>query len=386
MDGNQSLSYFGEPEACNPAVSECIDAAGVASTSMRPRVAPADPERPKGDGSVGSGGGGGGAEGDSLWNPVIVQFVWDHGSTMVDLPFPIVFIANKSGGVMAGMMRGQSVLPGPAELVKTDISVIANGRLDGGVFTTDIGVYFGYAASQAALRALATHRPNSTNTGFKPSTSWNDVKDDVKKWSTTFGYGTYDGTNNDDDPVDMLEDFWDGYTLNSKTYTWGDPQKGSTKSSENDYQYVFDFLEPQLKNYGATEKYAAETRGITPLKQGSVLTQTCTTLQNGQGAVAFQFDTNGNFKITEIAFGTYLNIKAGGAGGACGSDTLLKVKRVSLNLNSDGEIIILANGIQSDMIAKETTIDVQLVIGTSSGNQPPFTPKGTSPYVHLSCA
>lgn len=369
MDGNPSLSYFGETEACS---SNCIDESAGAS-GMRTRAAPADPtspERPKGDGSVGSAGGGGPSsdEGDSLWNPVIVQFVWDHGSTMIDLPFPIVFIANKSGGVMAGMMRGQSVLPGPAELVKTDISVIANGRLDSGVFTTDIGVYFGYAASQAAFRALATHRPNSNNTGFKASASWNDVKDDVKKWAKTFGYGENTGTD-DDDAVDMAKDFWEGYELNSKTYTWGDPQKGSTKSSENDYQYVFDFLEPKLKTYGATEKYVDETRGITPLKQGSVLTQTCTTLQNGQGAVAFQFDTNGNFKITEIAFGTYLNIKAGGAGGACGSDTLLKVKRVSLNLNSDGEIIILANGIQSDMISKDTTIDVQLVIGTSSGNQ-----------------
>lgn len=368
MDGNPSISYFGETEACT---SNCIDDASAGASGLRTRLSPADPERPKGDGSVGSAGGGGPSsdEGDSLWNPVVVQWVWDHGSTMVDLPFPIVFIANKYGGVMAGMMKNQSVLPGPAELLKTDVSVIANGRLDGGVFTTDIGIYFGYSASQAAFRALATHRPKSDNSGFKDSATWSDVQDDVKKWAKTFGYSDYDGTDNDDDPVDMAKDFWTGYEYNGKTYTWGDPQKGSVKTSENDYQHVFDYLEPKLKSFGEAEKYNDATRGVTPLKQGSVLAKTCTTLKNGHGAVAFQFDTSGNFKITEVAFGTFLDIKSSAAGGACGTETLLKAKRVSLNLNSDGEIIILADDIQSDMISKETTIDLQLVIGTSSGNQ-----------------
>jgi hypothetical protein len=371
MDGNPSISYFGETEACS---SNCIDESTAGASGMRTRAAPADPaspESPKGDGSVGSAGGGGPSsdEGDSLWNPVVVQWVWDHGSTMVDLPFPIVFIANKYGGVMAGMMKAQSVLPGSAELLKTDISVIANGRLDSGVFTTDIGIYFGYAASQAAFRALATHRPNNDNTGFKASATWNDVKDDVKKWSKTFGYSDYDGTDNDDDPVDMAKDLWEGYELNSKTYTWGDPQKGSIKTSENDYQHAFDYLEPKLKSYGEAEKYADATRGVTPLRQGTVLTKTCTTLKNGHGAVAFQFDTSGNFKLTEIGFGSFLDIKSSNAGSGCGTDTLLKAKRVSLNLNSDGEIIILADDIQSSMISKDTTIDVQLIIGTSSGNQ-----------------
>jgi hypothetical protein len=40
------------------------------------------------------------------------------------------------------------------------------------------------------------------------------------------------------------------------------------------------------------------------------------------------------------------------------------------NLNNDGEIVILASNIQSDIISKQTSIDVQLVIGTRFRESP----------------
>ena len=370
LDGNTGMSYFGETEKCVPSATiTCINGAGTPASVGSVRIGSAEPEKPVGDGSVGTAGDGTN-EGDTLWNPVIAQWVWDQGSTRIDLPLPLVFIANKSGGVLAGMMVKQSVLPAPAELFKTDIAVVVNGRLKSGVFTTDIGLYLGYSASQAALRALATHRPNSANTGFKSYATWNDVKDDVKTWSKTFGYGTYDDTNDDNDPVDMLQDLWTGYSQNSLTYTWGNPRNGTVLTGENDYQNVFDFLEPKLKAAIATETYVDSTsKGITPLKQGTVLEKTCTTLKNGHGAASFQITSAGDFKMTELAFGSYMDIKRAGAANNCGTDTLLHVDRVSLNLNSDGEIIILANNIRSDLLSNNVYFDVQLVIGTASGSR-----------------
>jgi len=370
LDGNMGMSYFGETEKCVPSSTiTCINGAGTPVSAGSVRGGSAEPEKPVGDGSVGTAGDGTN-EGDTLWNPVIAQWVWDQGSTRIDLPLPLVFIANKSGGVLAGMMVKQSVLPAPAELFKTDIAVVVNGRLKSGVFTTDIGLYLGYSASQAALRALATHRPNSSNTGFKPYATWNDVKDDVKTWSKTFGYGTYDGVNDDNDPVDMLQDMWTGYTQNSITYTWGNVPGSPVLTGENDYQHVFDFLEPKLKAAVATETYVDSTsKGITPLKQGTVLEKTCTTLKNGHGAASFQITSAGDFKMTELAFGSYMDIKRAGTGNTCGTDTLLHVDRVSLNLNSDGEIIILANNIRSDLLSNNVYFDVQLVIGTASGSR-----------------
>ncbi len=369
LDGNIGMSYFGETEKCVPSSTiTCINGAGTPASVGSVRSGSAEPELPAGDGSVGTAGDGSN-EGDTLWNPVIAQWVWDQGSTRIDLPLPLVFIANKSGGVLAGMMVKQSVLPAPAELFKTDIAVVVNGRLKSGVFTTDIGLYLGYSASQAALRALATHRPNSANTGFKSYAAWNDVKDDVKTWSKTFGYGTYDGTNDDNDPVDMLQDLWTGYSQNSITYTWGNVPGSPVLTGGNDYQNVFNFLEPKLKAAVATETYVDSTsKGITPLKQGSVLAKTCTSLKNGHGAAAFQITSAGDFKMTELAFGSYMDIKRAGTG-TCGSDTLLHVDRISLNLNSDGEIIILANNIRSDLLSNNVYFDVQLVIGTASGSR-----------------
>ena len=370
LDGNTGMSYFGETEKCVPSATiTCINGAGTPASVGSARPSSIEPELPAGDGSVGTAGDGS-DEGDTLWNPVIAQWVWDQGSTRIDLPLPLVFIANKSGGVLAGMMVKQSILPAPAELFKTDISVVVNGRLKSGVFTTDIGLYLGYSASQAALRALATHRPNSSNTGFKSYAAWNDVKDDVKTWSKTFGYGTYDGSNDNNDPVDLLQDLWTGYTQNSITYTWGNVPGSPALTGENDYQNVFDFLEPKLKAAVGTEEYTDTTsKGITPLKQGTVLEKTCTTLKNGHGAASFQITSAGDFKMTELAFGSYMDIKRAGTGSSCGSDTLLHVDRVSLNLNSDGEIIILANNIRSDLLSNNVYFDVQLVIGTAAGSR-----------------
>ncbi|MFM2309457.1 MAG: hypothetical protein RLY87_1578 [Chloroflexota bacterium] len=365
LDGNTALSTFGETQKCAASSGvTCVNGAGTpAFAAPTPRIVVPEAELPSGAGTVGSAGDSS-AAGDTLWNPVIAQWVWDNGSTPIDIPFPLIFIANRQGGVLAGMMVKQSVLPGPSELFKTDISLIVNGRLSGGVFTTDVGVYLGYSASQAAFRALATHRPNSDNTGYKSFAAWDDVKTDIKTWSKTFGYGTYDGTNNDSDPVDLAQDMWTG----DHGVTWDTAGTQGSTAARNDYLDTFDYLEPKLVAAKGTESYVDTTQGITPLKQGTILSKTCTTLANGHGAASFQFNTLGELKMTELAFGSYMDIKRMGAT-ACGTDAMLHVDRISLNLNGDGEIIILANHIQSDVLSTDVYFDVQLIVGTASGNR-----------------
>lgn len=372
LDGNNSLTYFGEPVKCGPSSGvTCVNPSG---TTMLPseflQTRSGASNTPQGDGSVGSAGDGS-EEGDTLWNPVLVQFMWDLGSASLDIPFPLVFIANKSGGVFAGMFKQQSLLPGAAEVFKTDMSVVVNGRLQSSVFTTDIGIFFGYAASQASLRALATHRPNDDNTGFRAHEPFSEVKDDIKRWSKTFGYGTYDESDDDDDPVDMLEDMWTGHTVNSITYTWGNVQDGATaKSSLYDYQNVFKFLEPKLKANLATESYNDPVQGITPLKQGTVLANACTTMKNGQGAAQFQL-VGTDFNLKEIAFGTYIDVKNAASGNSCddGGDSLLTIDRVSVYITGDGEITILGDHVKTQILERNVEFDVQLVIGTAANNQ-----------------
>lgn len=356
IDGNSAMSYFGEPSKCT---SGC---GGISSVRVTPRASSGD--TPSGDGSIGSAGDGS-EEGDTLWNPVMAQWIWDQGTTALNFDLPLVFIANKSGGVFTGLLRKQKILPDPAELFKTDISLVVNGRLLSGTFITDIGIFFGYSASQASLRALATHRPTSDNTGFKSFTNFSDVKDDVTKWADTLGYGTYDDNNDKDDPVDMLQDMWTGYSADGATHKWGDPFNSQTFTSGNDYKSVFYFLEPKLKGAGTSELYTG-TNGIMPLQQGKVLQDACTYLKNGHGAAQFQL-VGTDIKLEQIAFGTYLDIKNAGAG-SCNADSLLSIQRVSLNITGDGEITILADHIKTIILEKEVDFDVQLIIGTGAGN------------------
>ncbi len=367
LDGNNALKYFGEPEKCT---SSCVSPSG---TTMAPlellQTRTNNGDTPSGDGSIGSAGDGT-EEGDTLWNPVLVQLMWDLGSPALDIPFPLVFIANKSGGVFAGMFKSQSILPGAAEVFKSDVSVVVNGRLQSAIFTTDIGIFFGYAASQAALRALSTHRPNDDNTGFKAHEPFSEVKDDVKKWSKTFGYGDYDNSNDNDDPVDMLEDLWTGHTTNSLNYTWGNARTGTTYTSLNDYQNVFNFLEPKLKSNAATESYDDATQGITALKQGSVLANACTTMKNGQGAVQFQI-VGSDVNLQEIAFGSYVDVKNTASSSSCDTsgNSLLTIDRVTVKITGDGEITIVGTHIKTVILEKNVEFDVQLVIGTATSNQ-----------------
>jgi hypothetical protein len=380
LDGNNSFAYFGEPSKCQssmftPAPSDptkptdtrnsCIDATGAPANMASTRAGGSDPDAPSGDGSVATAGDNT-TQGDTLWNPVVVQWVWDVGSNMIDLPIPLVFIANKSGGVLAGMLVNQSILPGPAELFKSDIAIIVNGRLNSGVFNTDIGIFFGFSASQAAFRALASHRPTSDNAGFKSFSTWDDVKDDVKKWYKTFYRQDYDGINNSNDAVDLAQDIWNGYDPGTGTISWQSLRTSQlpNRDAGNDYLNTSYLLEPKLTAAKANELYS----GVTPLKQGSVLQKTCATLSNGQGAANISI-VGSNVSLTLLNFSSYIDVKRS-TGSTCSSDgALFHADRVSLSLNNDGEIVILASNIQSDIISKQTSIDLQLVIGTAAGSR-----------------
>ncbi len=380
LDGNNSFAYFGEPTKCQntmftPSPSDptkptdtrngCLDASGAPTSIASTRAGGSDPDAPTGDGTIATAGDDT-TQGDTLWNPIIVQWVWDVGSNMIDLPIPLVFIANKSGGVLTGMLVNQSILPGPAELFKSDISIIINGRLISGVFNTDIGIFFGFSASQAAFRALASHRPNSNNTGFKAFGSWNDVKDDVKKWYKTFYRQDYDGINNSNDAVDLAQDIWEGYDPGNGKISWEILRTSQTPNRDagNDYLNTSFLLEPKLKAAKANELYS----GVTPLKQGTVLQKTCATLSNGQGSANISI-VGSNVSLTLLNFSSYIDVKRS-TGSSCSSDgALFHADRVSLSLNNDGEIVIIATNIQSDIISKDTSIDIQLVIGTAAGSR-----------------
>ncbi|MFN5928816.1 MAG: hypothetical protein ACK45X_11945, partial [Roseiflexaceae bacterium] len=52
-----------------------------------------------------------------------------------------------------------------------------------------------------------------------------------------------------------------------------------------------------------------------------------------------------------------------------GGDSLLTIDRVSVYITGDGEITILGNHVKTEILERNVEFDVQLVIGTSAGNQ-----------------
>jgi len=88
--------------------------------------------------------------------------------------------------------------------------------------------------------------------------------------------------------------------------------------------------------------------------------------------VLSQFQMVGtDFYVKEIAFGTYVDIKNTASSSSCdtGGDSLLTIDRVSVYITGDGEITILGNHVKTEILERNVEFDVQLVIGTSSGNQ-----------------
>jgi hypothetical protein len=98
-----------------------------------------------------------------------------------------------------------------------------------------------------------------------------------KNGTRTFYRQDYDGTNNDNDAVDLAEDIWGGYDPGTGTISWQSLRTSQTPNRDagNDYLNTSFLLEPKLKAAKATELYS----GVTPLKQGSVLQKTCATLR-----------------------------------------------------------------------------------------------------------
>lgn len=372
LDGNSNMDYFGEPQPCT---SDCVSSNGTSAaaastarsvTTRQTRAAPAVVKfLCQNTGSVGSGGTST-SSGNTLCNPVLTQWVWDHGPSRIDMGFPSIFIANISGGILVSMLKSTTIWPGEftwrgstydTELFTTDISVVVNGRLSSGKFITDVGIFYGYAASAAALRALATHQPNPANTGFLPYNTWSLVSTQITNWSTTLGYGVHDDLDTPDkeDPVDMMRDIW--------------TDAGWVSTSEPQYQRAFDVLEPLLAVDGRTEKYNHPSRGVTSLNSdndATIFGKSCTRFRNGQGAASFR-KSGGVTQLTQLEFSSYIAIAKGsgtGSGGCLHADPMIQINRASMEFNSDGEIIIQGRNITAEMLQNSVHIDAQLLIGT----------------------
>ncbi len=282
-----------------------------------------------------------------------LRWAYPIANDYIDEYLPFKLMVNDYGGALVGIKPDVSLLPG-GEVLKSDLGVVVTVNFtDTQGFQMDFGLFAGYAASQAGIRALAMNRPGKGNAGIAPYQKWDDVEKDAKKWMAKFGYEVKSG--DQDDPLDLAKSVWSDWKTGSYTRT-------------------FQIIEPKIRDLKGKEAY-----GITGIQSGKVLTQANAILATGMGQVIFE-KAGDDFRLVNIKFGTYLDIrtpdKKKASRQAAASDSkkaervLLRVDWLTLEINRDGEIIIIGKNVRTDLTSDlSIRADILLIVSAKVGSE-----------------
>ncbi len=276
-----------------------------------------------------------------------LRWAYPIANKYLDEYLPFKLMVNDFGGALVGIKPDVPLLPG-GEVLKSDLGVVVTVNFtDTQGFRMDFGLFAGYAASQAGIRALAMNRPGKNNAGIAPYTKWDDVKDDAAKWMQKFGYTL--GPGKQDDPLDLAKSVWTA---------WG----------TDTYTRTFQIIEPKVRALKGKEAY-----GITGIQSGQVLKQANATLATGMGQVIFEI-AGGDFRLVNIKFGTLLDVRTPDSGQGQktkkANQALLHVDWLTLEINRDGEIVIIGKNVSTSLTGDlDVRADVLLIIGTGVGNE-----------------
>lgn len=186
----------------------------------------------------------------------IFPWSWPLVNRVLEVPLPVKFLGNTNGGVFVALLKQQDVFPND-KIFNSDIAAIVSmGWTPALGFEDKIGIFMGYAASQAAFRALAMNRPTFAG-GVIPFDQWAGVSTDIQAWAAKFGYLELAGDEND--AVDLARDTWDA---------WCDDWDGNTcpKANQKDFEQAYWIVQPLLKSLGGEEAY-----GVGGIEVGSDL-------------------------------------------------------------------------------------------------------------------
>ncbi len=255
---------------------------------------------------------------------------------------PVKFMANTSGGALVGLFKDFSVLPlSGLEVVKSDIAVVAEINFDSSAgFVGDFGIFFGYAASQAAFRALALHDFTILNPN-----DWSLVSKRTADWASDFNYGGWDrNPNNQNDPVDLASVIWSKWIKQS-----------GGQSTSLSYKEAYAVLEPVVLALKGKESY-----GITGLSTGSLLSNAGVKFNTGMGQIIFE-KAGKDYRLVSLAFGSQVDVSVS-------NQTLVNADWLSLQINRDGEILIIGKNVSTGLTGDfKIKADFALLIGTKAG-------------------
>ena len=286
----------------------------------------------------------------------ILGWEWATGEKLMSYIMPIKILSNRDGGAVVGVARDFTLLPDIdggvlgkielPELAKGDIGFVVSFKkpTNGAAFDDNIGVYTGFATSQAAIRALAASSPTITDT-----TKWEQVEPEANKWMKSFGYSPDNDRTNKNDPLDLAKTLW-------ITSSWG------TKS----FTETYSVLNGSVKILGMSV-ITKPVYGIAHWNVGKDLKDSGVQFGANLGDVLF-VKKNGEWQLDMINVGTPIEIREGGN---AKDDLIVSAEWLSFQYNRDGELVLSAEKIRAGVMGgpSDNYISAMLLIGTKAGNE-----------------
>jgi len=247
------------------------------------------------------------------------------------------------------------------------VAAVASVNFDGSLnsFQSEFGVFTGYAASQAALRALAMNRPNQDGTpGIRPHDNWSDVSTDVTRWTQDFGYPVIAGGSND--PADLAQEIWP---------QWSNPahdneRRPARARRSNSIDKSYNILDAHFFAALRSQNGVLPTYGITPLRSGEFLNCLAIGIDHGMGQALFFADGQG-FEVESLRLGVRLDVDTEShCNDPQNNDgSLLHADWVHMDYNRDDEFIVRGENIDINIADLLVIDDIRLhfLIGTAVG-------------------
>lgn len=362
FDGNAVVDYFGELER-NPTLTP---ATGQNTQGQSPvAVATANKSTPFA----------------ALLQQPVLGWEWATGEQLLNYLMPTKLLSNAEGGAIVGLKHDFKLLPDIDTPLLGQISMpeIAVGDLGfvvsfkqpagGAPYDDQIGIYTGYAAAQAAIRALAQAAPELDES------KWIAVEPQAVEWMRKFGY-TVDSPNtpptnpdlycktnarkDKDDPVDLACEVWSGWGTKGFGETY-DVVNGKVKALK------MEVVKNNVVQYGGTSWRLGDTLKETGVVFGANL-----------GDVLF-VQKNGEWQLAKINIGTALEVRQPSSGAPRANqngsnskdDLILRADWLSFQYNQDGELLLRGEKIQAGLMGglSDNAISVALLIGTKEGDE-----------------
>jgi hypothetical protein len=255
--------------------------------------------------------------------PVLWHFV-NAAADQKLLDLPVKFMGSTEGIVIAALSRDSDFSPDPdVALFHGDIGAVITLAYNGETEQLEgkFGIYLGYPASQAALRALAMNRPSfEMQGGVLPFDRWQAVEADVRVWAfEKFLYS--EGAGQDDDPVDLAQSIWEDWC--------GGRWQGDTCTNPLDFSHAYELTMPVVRGLDA------EAYGLAGLTSGPALENAGTAIRTGAAEILFR--VAGQEMVMDSLQGGASVQFHGYQDGELGLDVILAADWLTVEMTRDGE-------------------------------------------------